>query len=202
MGMVAACYPMTVCTDNRPAYATSGVIGYPTRWYSAIHLWCFQAALVRSGSERHLQRSVSPGISPAADLPASSAWGTQSTNPTANGSQHAERDHGPVVTTRAPAVQQLDRRASADTANCVPQLDRMGSSDQAHSSVPGTLLPVAQAAADHRDAAGTRRLEVRMVPATKEVWQTLCCLQWTGLCIVASGPPCLGRHSDAVTTLC
>lgn len=154
---------------NRPACEASASSATLHAGTQQVICGILQAALVRSDSERHLQRGTSPGVSPAADLPSASAFGQQRTSPTANSSQPAERDPGLVATAMMPAVQHLGKRLPADGADCAPQLDRMGSSDQAHDVVQETVLPAAQAAAGGRDAAGIRRLEVRMVPATKEV---------------------------------
>jgi hypothetical protein len=64
----------------------------------------------------------------------------------------------------ASVLQEPGEQLPAEAACCAAQLDRMGSSDQLD-SYRGTVPDAAQDA----DAAGSRTLQVRMVPATKEV---------------------------------
>jgi Arginine-tRNA-protein transferase, C terminus len=124
----------------------------------------FQAALVRSVSERHLQWSASPGVGGASELASSTARRPQSPIHAANGSHLAEHPHAPDEALTASVLQEPGEQPSAEATCCAAQLDRMGSSDQLD-ILRGTVPDAAQDA----DAAGSRTLQVRMVPATKEV---------------------------------
>lgn len=119
---------------------------------------------MRSVSERHLQRSASPGAGGASELGSESTWRPSSAIPAANGSHLQEHEQRPDEAARAPALQGPSEQLPAEAACCAAQLDRMGSSDQLdnlRSNMPD--------AAQDADAAVSRTLQVRMVPATKEV---------------------------------
>lgn len=125
-----------------------------------------QAALARSVSERHLQRSASPGAGTAFDLAAPNSWPSHPDAGSANGVQNADREQGAAAGMQ-PALEHSVSRAAAE-ADAASQQDRMAASDPADVNFSRKVPATAAAGASH-DAGGGRTLEVRMVPATKEV---------------------------------
>lgn len=128
-----------------------------------------QASLARSVSERHLQRSASPGAGAAFDLAAPDVWRSHPSVGAANGVQHVHREQGPTAAAEPAQQQHVGSRPAEETVSAL-QLDQMAPPEPADDN-SRRRAPAGAAAGPggNATAAVGRTLEVRIVPATKGV---------------------------------